>query len=219
MAATGRSRLCHHDRAGQTRPGTLSRNSTAVAGRVLVMKKTVKEVYPHDQGFPHEGILFANVTNLFAMRAAFVWRSTNCCTLCGVGPIDRVAGLEARGFILAGRLRTNCHWGFGADPQEGQTAGQTIAAGVASWKYGRRRPWQFMTMPLARRKGAAGRRSSRHGPATARRAKSPDRSLGAAGVGLAAYCHRPARIWGPQGLEKLGMSVSSPCANSRALTS
>ncbi|MBM7051240.1 adenine phosphoribosyltransferase [Rothia sp. ZJ932] len=55
------------------------------------------------QDFPHEGILFYDVTTLFANPVVFA-RSIDALAECFEGTFDIVAGVEARGFLMAAAL-------------------------------------------------------------------------------------------------------------------
>ena len=63
------------------------------------MKKTVKDYIRTIVDFPHEGILFRDVTTLFADARGFRMAIDQLLTPYAGLRIDKVAGLEARGFI------------------------------------------------------------------------------------------------------------------------
>ncbi|MFC3086175.1 adenine phosphoribosyltransferase [Tabrizicola soli] len=91
------------------------------------MQKTVKDYIRTIPGFPHEGILFRDVTTLFADPQGF-----RLCIDQLVAPhrarrIDRVAGLEARGFILGGAVAYRLATGFVPIRKKGKLPGRTIA--------------------------------------------------------------------------------------------
>ncbi|MFN4203792.1 MAG: adenine phosphoribosyltransferase [Tabrizicola sp.] len=91
------------------------------------MKKTVKDYIRTIVDFPHEGILFRDVTTLFADP-----RGLRMCVDQLLAPyagrrIDKVAGLEARGFILGGAVAHQLSTGFVPIRKKGKLPGQTIA--------------------------------------------------------------------------------------------
>ncbi len=96
------------------------------------MKKTVKAQSVKDYirtivDFPHEGILFRDVTTLFADPRGF-----RICVDQLLSPyaglrIDKVAGLEARGFILGGAVAHQLSTGFVPIRKKGKLPGQTIS--------------------------------------------------------------------------------------------
>lgn len=91
------------------------------------MQKTVKDYIRTIPDFPHDGILFRDVTTLFADP-----RGLRLCIDQLVAPhrarrIDKVAGLEARGFILGGAVAYQLATGFVPIRKEGKLPGRTIS--------------------------------------------------------------------------------------------
>jgi adenine phosphoribosyltransferase len=91
------------------------------------MAKTVKDYIRTIVDFPHEGILFRDVTTLFADP-----RGLRMCVDQLLAPyagqrIDKVAGLEARGFILGGAVAHQLSCGFVPIRKKGKLPGRTIA--------------------------------------------------------------------------------------------
>ena len=91
------------------------------------MTKTVKDYIRTIVDFPHEGILFRDVTTLFADPRGF-----RICVDQLLSPyaglrIDKVAGLEARGFILGGAVAHQLSTGFVPIRKKGKLPGQTIS--------------------------------------------------------------------------------------------
>lgn len=89
--------------------------------------KTVKDYIRTIVDFPHEGILFRDVTTLFADPRGF-----RMCVDQLLAPyvgvrIDKVVGLEARGFILGGAVAHQLSTGFVPIRKKGKLPGQTIA--------------------------------------------------------------------------------------------
>ena len=90
--------------------------------------KTVQDYIRTIVDFPHEGILFRDVTTLFADPRGFRMAIDQMLHPYAGQPIDKVAGLEARGFIL----------GLCADPQKRQAARRGDLGGVSAriWRGG-----------------------------------------------------------------------------------
>ena len=76
------------------------------------MKKTVKDYIRTIVDFPHEGILFRDVTTLFADPRGFRMCVDQLLAPYAAMRIDKVAGLEARGFILGGAVAHQLSTGF-----------------------------------------------------------------------------------------------------------
>ena len=77
--------------------------------------------------FPHEGILFRDVTTLFADARGFRMAIDQLLTPYAGMRIDKVAGLEARGFILGGAVAHQLSTGFVPIRKKGKLPGRTIA--------------------------------------------------------------------------------------------
>ena len=91
------------------------------------MKKSVRDYIRTIVDFPHEGILFRDVTTLFADPRGF-----RMCVDQLLAPyvgvrIDKVVGLEARGFILGGAVAHQLSTGFVPIRKKGKLPGQTIS--------------------------------------------------------------------------------------------
>ncbi|MFN3282336.1 MAG: adenine phosphoribosyltransferase, partial [Tabrizicola sp.] len=91
------------------------------------MKKTVKDYIRTIVDFPHEGILFRDVTTLFADPRGFRMCVDQLLAPYAGQRIDKVAGLEARGFILGGAVAHQLSTGFVPIRKKGKLPGQTIA--------------------------------------------------------------------------------------------
>ena len=96
------------------------------------MKKTVKAKSIKDYirtivDFPHEGILFRDVTTLFADPRGFRMCVDQLLQPYAGLQIDKVAGLEARGFILGGAVAHQLSTGFVPIRKKGKLPGQTIS--------------------------------------------------------------------------------------------
>ncbi|HOZ31801.1 MAG TPA: adenine phosphoribosyltransferase [Tabrizicola sp.] len=93
----------------------------------MTQKKTVRDYIRTIVDFPHEGILFRDVTTLFADPRGF-----RMCVDQLLAPyvgvrIDKVVGLEARGFILGGAVAHQLSTGFVPIRKKGKLPGQTIS--------------------------------------------------------------------------------------------
>ncbi|MBD1206273.1 MAG: adenine phosphoribosyltransferase [Rhodobacteraceae bacterium] len=91
------------------------------------MAKTVKDYIRTIVDFPHEGILFRDVTTLFADPRGFRMCVDQLLAPYAGQPIDKVAGLEARGFILGGAVAHQLSTGFIPIRKKGKLPGATIA--------------------------------------------------------------------------------------------
>ncbi|MFC2969767.1 adenine phosphoribosyltransferase [Acidimangrovimonas pyrenivorans] len=91
------------------------------------MAKTVKDYIRTIVDFPHEGILFRDVTTLFADPRGFRMAIDQLLHPYAGEPIDKVVGLEARGFILGGAIAHQLTLGFVPIRKKGKLPGTTIA--------------------------------------------------------------------------------------------
>ena len=91
------------------------------------MPKSVKDYIRTIVDFPHEGILFRDVTTLFADARGFRMAIDQLLTPYAGMRIDKVAGLEARGFILGGAVAHQLSTGFVPIRKKGKLPGQTIS--------------------------------------------------------------------------------------------
>ncbi len=77
--------------------------------------------------FPHEGILFRDVTTLFADPRGFRMAIDQMLHPFAGVRIDKVVGLEARGFILGGAIAHQLSVGFVPIRKKGKLPGTTIS--------------------------------------------------------------------------------------------
>ena len=89
--------------------------------------KTVREYIRTIADFPHEGILFRDVTTLFADARGFRMAVDQLLLPWAGTRIDKVVGLEARGFILGGAIAHQLSVGFVPIRKKGKLPGQTIS--------------------------------------------------------------------------------------------
>lgn len=87
--------------------------------------KTVKDYIRTIVDFPHEGILFRDVTTLFADARGFRMCIDQLLTPFAGQRIDKVAGLEARGFIIGGAIAHQLSVGFVPIRKKGKLPGAT----------------------------------------------------------------------------------------------
>ena len=90
------------------------------------MQKSVKDYIRTIADFPHQGILFRDVTTLFADARGFRMAIDQLLTPYAGLRIDKVAGLEARGFILGGAVAHQLSTGFVPIRKQGKLPGRTI---------------------------------------------------------------------------------------------
>jgi adenine phosphoribosyltransferase len=89
--------------------------------------KTVKDYIRTIPDFPHKGIMFRDVTTLFADQRGFrICVDQLLAPYAGL-PIDKVAGLEARGFILGGAVAHQLSTGFVPIRKQGKLPGAVIS--------------------------------------------------------------------------------------------
>lgn len=89
--------------------------------------KTVKDYIRTIPDFPHPGILFRDVTTLFADAKGFRMAIDEMLHPWAGEPIDKVVGLEARGFILGGAIAHQLSKGFVPIRKRGKLPGATLA--------------------------------------------------------------------------------------------
>ena len=91
------------------------------------MTKTVADYIRTIPDFPHEGILFRDVTTLFGDADGFALAVQQMVDLYRDAGVDKVAGLEARGFIIGGAVAEKLGLGFVPVRKKGKLPGATIA--------------------------------------------------------------------------------------------
>jgi adenine phosphoribosyltransferase len=93
----------------------------------MTPRKTVKDYIRTIVDFPHEGILFRDVTTLFADPRGFRMAVDQLLAPYAGQRIDKVVGLEARGFILGGAVAHQLSTGFVPIRKKGKLPGSTIS--------------------------------------------------------------------------------------------
>jgi adenine phosphoribosyltransferase len=88
--------------------------------------KTVQDYIRTIPDFPHEGILFRDVTTLFLDPRGFRLAIDQLLAPFVGQKIDVVAGLEARGFILGGAVAHQLSKGFVPIRKKGKLPGRTV---------------------------------------------------------------------------------------------
>jgi adenine phosphoribosyltransferase len=89
--------------------------------------KTVQDYIRTIVDFPHEGIMFRDVTTLFADPRGFRMAIDQMLHPYAGQQIDKVVGLEARGFILGGAIAHQLSKGFVPIRKKGKLPGTTIS--------------------------------------------------------------------------------------------
>jgi len=89
--------------------------------------KTVQDYIRTIPDFPHEGILFRDVTTLFADARGFRMAIDQLLTPYAGQRFDKVVGLEARGFILGGAVAHQLSTGFVPIRKKGKLPGAVIS--------------------------------------------------------------------------------------------
>ena len=89
--------------------------------------KTVKDYIRTIADFPHEGIMFRDVTTLFADARGFRMAIDQLLHPYAGMRIDKVVGLEARGFILGGAIAHQLSVGFVPIRKKGKLPGAVIS--------------------------------------------------------------------------------------------
>lgn len=89
--------------------------------------KTVQDYIRTIEDFPHEGIMFRDVTTLFADPRGFRMAVDQLIHQYAGQPIDKVVGLEARGFILGGAIAHQLSLGFVPIRKKGKLPGKVIS--------------------------------------------------------------------------------------------
>ena len=91
------------------------------------MKKEVRDYIRTIVDFPHDGILFRDVTTLFADPRGFRMAVDQLLHPYAGVRIDKVVALEARGFILGGAIAHQLTVGFVPVRKKGKLPGTTIS--------------------------------------------------------------------------------------------
>ncbi len=92
----------------------------------MISDKQVVDYIRTIPDFPHEGILFRDVTTLFQDPRGFRLAIDQLLSPFVGQKIDAVAGLEARGFILGGAVAHQLSKGFVAVRKKGKLPGATV---------------------------------------------------------------------------------------------
>ncbi|SFR58080.1 adenine phosphoribosyltransferase [Litoreibacter janthinus] len=88
--------------------------------------KQVKDYIRTIPNFPHEGIMFRDVTTLFLDARGFRMAVDQLLHPYAGQRFDKVAGLEARGFIMGGAIAHQLSTGFVPIRKKGKLPGKTI---------------------------------------------------------------------------------------------
>ena len=93
----------------------------------MLKKTSVRDYIRTIVDFPHEGIMFRDVTTLFADPRGFRMAIDQMLHPYAGAPIDKVVGLEARGFILGGAIAHQLSVGFVPIRKKGKLPGTVIS--------------------------------------------------------------------------------------------
>lgn len=93
--------------------------------------RTVKDYIRTIVDFPHEGIMFRDVTTLFADPRGFRMAIDQLLHPYAGIRFDKVVGLEARGFILGGAIAHQLSVGFAPVRKKGKLPGAVISEDYA----------------------------------------------------------------------------------------
>ncbi len=96
-------------------------------GRSMAQVTSVKDYIRTIVDFPHEGIMFRDVTTLFADPRGFRMAIDQMLHPYAGQQIDKVVGLEARGFILGGAIAHQLSKGFVPIRKKGKLPGRVIS--------------------------------------------------------------------------------------------
>ncbi len=88
------------------------------------LKNTIRAI----PDFPKEGILFYDITTLLVNPEAFRAALDKMEKFCRDRDVDRIVGIESRGFIFGGALADRLKVGFVPVRKAGKLPGETIAA-------------------------------------------------------------------------------------------
>lgn len=91
------------------------------------MSKNIRDYIRTIPDFPHEGILFRDVTTLFGSAEGLRLAIAETVAALKDLKIDKVAGLEARGFIMGGAVAQSLGVGFVPIRKQGKLPGKTIS--------------------------------------------------------------------------------------------
>lgn len=92
----------------------------------MLNRKSVRDYIRSIPDFPHEGVMFRDVTTLFADARGFRIAVDQLLDPFAGLQIDKVVGLEARGFILGGAVAHQLSVGFVPIRKKGKLPGATI---------------------------------------------------------------------------------------------
>jgi adenine phosphoribosyltransferase len=91
------------------------------------MTKDIRDYIRTIPDFPHEGIMFRDVTTLFGSAEGLRLAIAETIAALKDLKIDKVAGLEARGFIMGGAVAQSLGVGFIPIRKKGKLPGKAIA--------------------------------------------------------------------------------------------
>ena len=106
---------------------SISRQRAKAGSLPMLDTTSVQDYIRTIPDFPHEGIMFRDVTTLFADARGFRMAVDQMVQPFAGIKIDKVAGLEARGFILGGAIAHQLSVGFIPIRKAGKLPGATLS--------------------------------------------------------------------------------------------
>lgn len=91
------------------------------------MTRQIEDYIRTIPGFPHDGILFRDVTPLFGSAEGLELAVRGLAAATNKAKFDKVAGIEARGFIIGGALAQELGTGFVPVRKKGKLPAATIS--------------------------------------------------------------------------------------------
>ena len=146
--------------------GRRHRHELARQRERIRMKPSLEDIAARRRSAPSRTIrsrasCFATSPRCSAMRAPSAARSTNWCIPMPAQKIDKIAGIEARGFILGGAIAHQLSAGFVPIRKKGKLPHETVRVAY-SLEYGLDEMEMHKDAVAAGREGDPGRRSDRH---------------------------------------------------------
>ena len=94
----------------------------------MLTKKNIDQNIRKIPDFPKPGILFYDITTLFENKSVWPQIITEICQRYQNKKIDKVVGIDARGFLLAGAIGYQLKTGLALVRKAGKLPGKTISA-------------------------------------------------------------------------------------------
>ena len=121
--------------ARATRAGASARRAAAERPGQRAAGRLAQGLRPRNPRFPQPGVIFKDITPLLADVVAFSSVIDLLVVAFGRGSMDKVCGIEARGFILASPVAYHAGAGFFPIRKQGKLPGATVSEAY-SLEYG-----------------------------------------------------------------------------------